>query len=68
MPAQKWLLEKGLNFAITPKHLPTEAYIAAIEETCTKLNPGEAEELRAETSTLLKQKKPQHPQHHQGRI
>ena len=30
----------------------------AIEETCTKLNPGEAEKLRVETSRLLKQKHP----------
>ena len=31
---------------------PKEAYIMAIEEMCTKLNPGKAEELRAETSRL----------------
>ena len=29
-----------------------------IEETCTKLNPGDAEEFMAETSRLLKQKQP----------
>ena len=37
---------------------PKETYIMAIEETCTKLNPGEVEELRAETSRLLKQEQP----------
>ena len=37
-----------------PNTTPKEAYIAVIKEACTKLPPGEAEELRAETSHLLR--------------
>ena len=40
MSAQQSLLERGPNFAITNKHPPKEAYIMAIEETCTKLTQG----------------------------
>ena len=66
-PAQSSLLSRGSNFAITPKP-PIEAYIKAVEEICTKHTQGEAEELRVETSHLLKQKFPPAHQHHKGRI
>ena len=42
----------------SPQNTPIEAYIMTIEETCTKLTPGEGEELRVETSHLLKHKCP----------
>ena len=49
------LLQKGPNFAITPKYLPLDAYITATEVAATKLNTQEADEFRADVNRLLKQ-------------
>ena len=62
------LVVLGSKFCHHPKTPPKEAYIMTIEETCSKLTPGDSEELRAETSWLLKQKHHQHTKHYQGRI
>ena len=43
---------QGTKFCSQTQTPSKEAYITAIEEACTKLPPGEAEELRAETSHL----------------
>ena len=44
-------------FAIIPKNLPNEEYVASIEHVCQKLKEGEAEELRVEIKKLLKKAK-----------
>ena len=49
------LLQKGSNFAITPKYPPLDAYITATEVAAAKLNTQEAEEFRSDISRLLKQ-------------
>ena len=49
------LLQKGPNFAITPKYPPLDAYITATEVAATILNTQEAEEFRSDVSRLLKQ-------------
>ena len=49
------LLQKGPNFAITPKYPPLNAYITATEVAAAKLNTQEAEEFRSDVSRLLKQ-------------
>ena len=49
------LLQKGPNFAITPKYPPLDAYITATEVAAAKLNTQEAEEFRSDVSRLLKQ-------------
>ena len=49
------LLQKGPNFAITPKYPPLDAYITATEVAAAKLNTQEADELRADVNRLLKQ-------------
>ena len=36
--AQRSVLAKGPNFAVSPKHLPNLEYITAIEAACTKLS------------------------------
>ena len=49
------LLQKGPNFAITPKYPPIEAYITATEQASSKLSTQEADELRSDVNRILKQ-------------
>ena len=49
------LLQKGPNFAITPKYPPIEAYITATEQASSKLPTQEADELRSDVNRILKQ-------------
>ena len=49
-PAQRSVLAKGPNFAVSPKQPPNLEYITAIEAACTKLSQQDAEELRAEVN------------------
>ena len=53
-PAQRSVLAKGPNFAVTPKHPPNLEYITAIEAACTKLSEQDAEELRANINWVLR--------------
>ena len=52
-PAQRSVLAKGPNFAVTPKQPPNLEYITAIEAACTKLSQQDAEELRADIDRVL---------------
>ena len=51
---QESLLSHGPKFVITPKQTPVGEYITAVEQTCTKLNQAEQEELRVEVKRALK--------------
>ena len=53
-PAQRSVLAKGPNFAVTPKHPTNLEYITAIEAACTKLSQQDAEELRADIKLVLR--------------
>ena len=57
--AQRSLLAKGPNFAVTPRHPPNLEYITAIESICTKLDQQDAEELRADINRVLRSSHPQ---------
>ena len=57
-PAQRSVLAKGPNFAVTPRQPPNLEYITAIETACTKLSQQDAEELRADVNRVLR---PSHP-------
>ena len=57
------LLQKGPNFAITPKYPSIEAYIMATELASSKLPNQEAEEFRSDVNRLLKHQQQQHHQH-----
>ena len=57
------LLQKGSNFAITPKYPPIEAYITATELASSKLPTQEVEEFRSDVNRLLKHHQQQHHQH-----
>ena len=52
-PAQRSVLAKGPNFAVTPRQPPNLEYITAIEAACTKLSQQDAEELRANINRVL---------------
>ena len=56
--AQEKILLQGPNFAIVPKSPPVGKYIASIEQACSQLKQGEAEELRGEIKTILKKIQP----------
>ena len=58
------LLQKGPNFAITPKIPPIDAYIMATELASSKLPTQEAEEFRSDVNRLLKQQQQQQQQQH----
>ena len=53
-PAQRSVLAKGPNFAVTPGQPPNLEYITAIETACTKLSQQDAEELRADINRVLR--------------
>ena len=56
-PVSTSLLRKGLNFAITPKRLPTEEIITSTEIACKKLDPQTAASLRSEVARSVQRKK-----------
>ena len=58
-PAQRSVLAKGPNFAVSHKQPPNLEYITAIEAACTKLSQQDAEELRAEVNRVLRSSHPQ---------
>ena len=57
-PAQRSVLAKGPNFAVTPRHPPNLEYITAIEAACTKLSQQDAEEFRADINWVLRSSHP----------
>ena len=57
-PAQRSVLAKGPNFAVSPRQPPNIEYITAIEAACTKLSQQDAEELRADINRLLRSSHP----------
>ena len=59
--AQRSVLAKGSNFAVSLKHPPNLEYITAIETACTKLSQQDAEELRADINRVLRSSHPPNP-------
>ena len=60
-PAQRSVLAKKPNFAVTPRQPPNLEYITAIEAACTKLSQQDAEELRANINRVLRSSHPPKP-------
>ena len=60
-PAQRSVLAKGPNFAVSPKQPPNLEYITAIEAACTKLSQQDAQELRANVNRVLRSSHPPKP-------
>ena len=52
--AQEKLLAHGPNYAVVPKSPPIAEYIAVVEQVCSRLKQGEAEELRGEVKSIIK--------------
>ena len=60
-PAQRSVLAKGPNFAVTPRHPPNLEYITAIKVACAKLSQQDAEERRANINWVLRSSHPPNP-------
>ena len=60
-PAQRSVLTKGPNFAVSPRQPPNLEYITAIEATCTQLSQQDAEEIRADINIVLRSSLPPKP-------
>ncbi|XP_035671873.1 uncharacterized protein LOC118412922 [Branchiostoma floridae] len=56
--SQTKVLQKGLNFAVTPDKLPVEDFVVATESACAGLPLSSAEQLRSEVAGILKTAKP----------
>ena len=59
--AERSVLAKGPNFAVTRRHPPNLEYITAIDAACTKLGEQDAEECRAEINRVLRSSHPSKP-------
>ena len=57
-PAQRSVLAKGPNYAVTPRQPPNLEYITAIEAACTKPSQQDAEELSANINRVLRSSHP----------
>lgn len=51
---EEQVLALGLNFAVTPKTVPTEKIIAATKATAKQMRPDKAEKLRTIVSNVLR--------------
>ena len=51
---QERLLAHGPKFSIRPRQPPVEECIAAVEQACSRLSQGEADEMRVEVKKALK--------------
>ena len=60
-PAQRSVLAKDPNFAVSLRHPPNLEYITAIQAACTKLSQQDAEELRANINWVLRASHPHKP-------
>ena len=57
-PDQEKLLAHGPNYAVVPKEPPIAQYVAAVENACTKLEEGKAEEFRVQVKLAIQKIKP----------
>ena len=57
-PHEKDLPEKGLNFSVTPKNIPTKDIVAKVETVLKNLPIAEADNIRAKTSLVLQKASP----------
>ena len=55
---EKSALQKGMNFAIAPKKIPTAEFVAAVEDSITKLSAEEKLTVRARVSEVLSRAHP----------
>ena len=59
--AQKSVLSKGPNYAVSPNNIPNLDYITAIETVCSKLKEEDVAELRGEINGILRKGKTPKP-------
>ncbi|RMX37804.1 hypothetical protein pdam_00024510 [Pocillopora damicornis] len=59
--AEKTLLKKGLNFAVTPTDIPATEIIAKVEAAVRKLDAEQADTVRRAVNGILQQAEPPEP-------
>ena len=59
--AEKALLKKGLNFAVTPANIPATEIIAKVEAAVRKLDAEQADTVRRAVNGILQQAEPPEP-------
>ena len=59
--AQKEILAKGPNYAISPSNIPNLEYVIVIESIGQKLKEEDASELKADINTILRKGQPPKP-------
>ena len=57
-PHEKDLPEKGLNFLVTPKNIPTKDIVGKVETVVKNLPMVEADNIKAKTSLVLQKASP----------
>ncbi|KAL9964367.1 hypothetical protein ACROYT_G027998 [Oculina patagonica] len=55
------LLQKGLNFAVTPANVPAKEIIASVESAIRQLNAEQADTVRRTVNSILQQAEPPDP-------
>ncbi|XP_078357458.1 uncharacterized protein LOC144642366 [Oculina patagonica] len=55
------LLQKGLNFAVTPTNIPAKEIIASVESAVRQLNTEQADLVRRAVNSILQQAEPPEP-------
>ena len=64
--AQRSVLSKGPNFAVSPDNVPNLDYITAIETMCSKLKEEDVAELRGEIDAVIRKGKTPKPNLNKG--
>ena len=59
--AEKALLKKGLNFAVTPANIPATEIIAKVEAAVRQLDAEQADTFRTAVNAILQQGEPLEP-------
>ena len=59
--AEKALLKKGLNFAVTPGNIPATEIIAKVEAAIRQLDAEQADTVRRAVNSILQQADPREP-------
>ena len=60
-PKQEKLLAHGPNYAVVPRDPPVTQYVAVVEQACSKLEEGKAEEFRVQVKEAIQRNKKPRP-------
>ena len=67
-PIETSVLSLGMNFALTPKYIPTEEIIQSVEPALRRLNKTAADDVRLQMSDVLCKARPAKPNLSKGKL